>query len=221
MADNGTGKPDVDDISLDDARPAKKKSGGAGAAIILILLIVIVAVVWFMGYNAKLKREQEAKQKAEQQRSAMMTVVNGHVTAAIEAAQAGNLDAAIAKLNAAEGQLGLIISSANSMNEQQAALDALNKQKSVMDARKGLEEVRASIADRLGPLGAAFGVAVPAAAAPGTEVVPAPGTEVPATGTAVPAPVDPEAVPAAPVVPAQPAAPIAPAPAAVPAPAAS
>lgn len=208
-----TGKPDVDDISLDDARAPKRK-GGTSLVLGLVLLIIIAGVVLWM---AKESRDRaEAKKRVEDARiarDASLAIVNDQVKQAMTDAQSGKLDDAIGTLTAVENKLSLLTSDANTAGDQDAANQTLLKGQAVTDARKGLEEIRASIAEKLTPLATAFGIAPPApaagaAAATGTETVP------PATGTETPppppaaegAPVAPEATPAAPVAPPAPAA---------------
>lgn len=230
MGDMGSGKPDVDDISLDDARPARRGKG-SGAVIGIILLIAIVAVLWVAGANRSAQRaaEEKAKADAAQARAAQMTQVKSNVEQAMTEAQAGNISGALSKLEVVENQLGLIITTANTDGDQQAASAALAQKQSVIDARKAIEAqqatFQAAVSQSLTGLASSFGVAVPVPAEP---VAPAtPGTEglAPATPETVPgtpvAPAMPET--ATPVAPADPMAPVAPAPPApvAPAPAAS
>lgn len=225
MGDMGSGKPDIDDISLDDARPAKR-SKGTGAALGIIILIAIVALLWIVGANRNAKRaaEEKAKADAAQARAAQMNQVKANVEQAMIEAQAGNISSALSKLEVVENQLGLIITTANTDGDQQAASAALSQKQAVIDARKAIEAQQASfqaaVSQSLAGLASTFGVAVPAPtttepaapAATGAEGnVPAPATPEAATPVA---PTTPET--AAPATPA-PAAPAAPAPAAAPA----
>lgn len=215
-----TGKPDVDDISLDDPRVPKKS--GTSAVLGLVVLIVIAGVVLFMvkAQRDKIEAHNKAVADAAQSRAAALSLINDQITQALTDAQSGNLDSAVAKLDAVEAKLGLIISEANGVGDQDAANQAMTKRQAVIDAKKGLEEIRTSIAEKLAPLATAFGVTAPAATtpAPTTEAAPATdGTTAPTTPTdsaapaASPAPTTPEAAPAAPQA--------APAPVAAPAPA--
>lgn len=238
MGDMGSGKPDVDDISLDDARPARRGKGSS-AVVGIILLIAIVAVLWIAGANRNAQRaaEEKARADAAQARAAQMTQIKANVEQAMTEAQAGNVSAALSKLEVVENQLGLIITTANTDGDQTAASAALAQKQSVIDARKAIEAhqatFQAAVGQSLSALASSFGVAVPVPTEPVAPVTPGTEGTVPATPEAVPgaavapavpdsaAPVAPApAVPAAPVAPANPAAPVAPAPAA-PAPAAS
>jgi len=225
MADNETPKTtrDVDDISLEDVKPARKR-GKAVGALVLLLLIAVVCVVWWFGQEAK--RAAEERQKAETARQAQLALVQGNIADAVAAAETGNVDLALNKLQIAEDKLGQMISAANSENNQQAAQEAYTKRQFVIDARKAIEEeqtrFRSVVNEQLGSLRAAFGVAATTSATPATE------SAAPAEGTAAPspeAPAAPEAPQAAPApdaaAPAAPAAaPAAPAAPAVPVPAA-
>jgi len=56
----GTGKPDVDDIKLDDVRPARK---GPNCLLVVILLIAIAAVIAYMFWaRGKVQPRQERAQ---------------------------------------------------------------------------------------------------------------------------------------------------------------
>lgn len=220
MGDTGSGKPDVDDISLDDARPAKR-SKGTGAVVGIILVVAIVAVLWIvMQRNAQRKAEEERQRIATQARAAQMDQIKGNLEQALTEAQSGNISNALAKLEVMENQLGLIVTTANTDGDQQAASEALAKKQSVIDARKAIEAeqatFQAAVGQSLSGLAATFGVSVPAPAT-ATEAAPATGTE-PAAST----PAASEGVPGAPAASTEPgtAAPSAAAPAA-PAPAAS
>lgn len=214
MADNETPKTtrDVDDISLEDVKPAKK-GGKAVGTLLLLVLIGIVVLVWWFGQEAK--RAAEERQKAETARQAQLALVQGNIADAVAAADAGNIDLALNKLQIAEDKLGQMISAANGENNQTAAQEAYTKRQFVIDARKAIEEeqarFRSVVNEKLGSLRTAFGVAATTPAAPATEgTTPAPeaGTVAPSTE----APVTPEASPVAPapdatVAPAAPAAP--------------
>ncbi|MEN6546221.1 MAG: hypothetical protein ABFE07_09290 [Armatimonadia bacterium] len=236
MADTPNTPRDVDDISLDDARPAKKRGRAAGILLLLVLIGIVLLVWWF---SAEAKRAAEERQKAETARQAQLTMVQGNIADAVAAGEAGNVDLALNKLQIAEDKLGQMISAANSENNQQAAQEAYTKRQFVIDARKAIEEeqtrFRSVVNEKLGSLRAAFGVAqsIPSAT-PATEgttgTTPAPDAGVVAPNPEAPispeapqvAPVPGAAAPAAPgATPAAPAAPAAPAPAAPAVPAAS
>jgi hypothetical protein len=221
MADNGSSKPsrDVDDISLDDSRPARKPRRGAGV-LVLILLVVVVVVIAVIANNQK-KAAEEAKRQAqiaEGARQAQMDAVKKNLQVAYDLATAGNVEGAIDKLTVADGILGNIVSAANSEKNTQAASQALNQKKYVSDALNALEakqqELSAVAMEQFASLTAQFGLQAPAATTPqdtaapatGTEPVPATGTEVaPATGAEAPA--APAAATPAPAAPAAPQAP--------------
>ena len=220
MADTGSSKPsrDVDDISLDDTRPAGKPRRG-GAVLVLILIVLAVVVIAVIVNNQK-KVAAEAKRQAEVAegaRQAQMGVIKGNLQAAYELAAAGNVEGAIDKLRVADAQLGNIVSTANSENNSEAATQALNQKKYVSDALNALEakqqEMSAVAMEQFAALTAQFGLqapATPAATTPEGTTAPATGTEAaPAPGTEAPAAPQAPAAPAAPVVPA-PAAPAAP-----------
>ncbi len=227
MADNGSSKPsrDVDDISLDDARPARKPRRG-GAVVVLILLILIVVVIAVIASNKK-KAVEEAKKQAqiaETARQAQMDAVKKNLQSAYDLVAVGNVEGALDKLRVADAQLGNIVSTANSENNTEAATQALNQKKYISDALNALEakqqELTTLAMEQFAGLSTQFGLQAPTPqAAPtteGTEAAPATGTEAtpaPAGEAAPAAPAAPEAVPAAPAAPgaAAPAAPAAPA----------
>lgn len=210
-----TGKPDVDDISLDDARAPKKR--GTSAIVGLFLLVIIVGIVLWMGNVAKEKAAEKKKlEDARIARDASLTVINGQITQAMTDAQSGNLAAAIATLTSVEGKLSLLTTDANTAGDQDAANQTLLKGQAVKDAKDGLVAIQASISEKLTPLATAFGLTPPTAApVAGTEAVPAAtGTETAPPPAAEGAPAVPEtAAPAAPAAPPVPeaAAPAAPA----------
>src|SRR5512140_1316703 len=111
MADSGSGKPtrDVDDISLDDARPARR--GGTGAIFVVVLIIVAIVVIALVWSNQK--KVQEAKREAIKQagiaRAAQMDAVKKDLQEAVDLSAGGNVDGAISKLEAADGLMGGII----------------------------------------------------------------------------------------------------------------
>lgn len=246
MADNETPNTprDVDDINLDDARPAKKSGKATGILLLLVLIGVVLLIWWF---SAEAKRAAEERQKAETARQAQLSMVQTNVADAVAAGEAGNIDLALNKLQVAEDKLGQMISSANSENNQEAAQEAYTKRQFVIDARKAIEEehtrFRSVVSEQLGSLRAAFGVAASTATTPGVDgsatgtVTPAPNVDAGAVAPSPQAPISPEIpqvapvpgaeapvapntapaapeAPVAPVAPAVPAAPVAPAPAA-------
>jgi len=77
----GTGKPDVDDIKLDDVRPARK---GPNCLLVVILLIAIAAVIAYMFWarGESTRRAQERAQVA-QTREASLTIVKERVGEAV------------------------------------------------------------------------------------------------------------------------------------------
>ena len=217
MADNGSSKSprDVDDISLDDARPARKPSRG-GAVVVVIVLIVLVAVIAVVYVNKK-KAAEEAKQQAQAAavtRQAQMDVVKRNLQAAYDLSAAGNVEAAIDKLGVADAQLGVIVSNANSEKNNEAATQALNQKKYISDAYNALQtkkqELQAVAMDQFTTLAAQFNLQPPAPVSTPTptEATPAvtgseapvtpPASSTPATGT--------ETAPAAPTTSAPPAA---------------
>lgn len=220
-----TSKPDVDDISLDDARAPRKK-GATSLVLGLFLLVIIAGVVLWMANVAK---EKAAAQKrlddARIARDASLTVINGQIKQAMEDAQSGNLAAAIATLTAVDGKLSLITSDANTAGDQEAANQTLLKGQAVKDAKDALVAIQASITEKLAPLATAFSLPPPtpaAGAVPATDAAPATGTDATTPPAAEGAPAAPEAAPAAPAAPetAAPAAPATPAAGAAAAPAA-
>jgi hypothetical protein len=179
-SDNGEKKPNVDDISLEDARPAKKPGGGGLGW--LILVIVVVAVAWFAysSYARKQQAEAEAKAKADaaMSRVAQTGAANDNVREALTLAEQGNMPAAIAKLQAAESLYGMIIGGANEAGDQEAASKALADRGAIQDSRQALEleqqRFQENVKLQLDALRANFGI--PAAQAPleaGTQPAPA------------------------------------------------
>lgn len=220
-----TSKPDVDDISLDDARAPRKKSA-TSLVLGLFLLVIIAGVVLWMANVAKEKAAAQKKlEDARIARDASLTVINGQIKQSMEDAQSGNLAAAIATLTAVDGKLSLITSDANSAGDQEAANQTLLKGRAVKDTKDALVAIQASITEKLAPLATAFSLPPPAPAA-GT--VPATGTDTTTPPAAQGAPAAPETAPVAPAAPetaapaapttppAAPAAPVAPAPVAPP-----
>jgi type II secretory pathway pseudopilin PulG len=174
MADNGAGKPDVDDISLDDRAPRKKSGGGAFLAIVVVIIIVGIALAAWSVNKKNKEAEEKAKQQARETIAASLTEVKSTVQQAVDAATAGDLDIATAKLDAADAKLSLIISSANANGDQDVAKNALNQAGAVKLARKAIGDARAAlqtaIDEQLGTLRTTFGLsASPTATPPATE----------------------------------------------------
>ena len=226
MADTGSDKPtrDVDDISLDDARPARKGGGGGGIVLILVLLIAIAGIIWYVldsQAKQRIEAERQAKMQAEA-REAQIGKAKENLQAALNANAAGDLGTAISHLRTADNMLGNIVSTANSEGNTEAAAEVLRQKGHVAAA---LSAIQAAANEHMSALATQFQLqpttAAPAAAdatTPATPETPATGTEAPALpdAGAPAAPAAPDA--AAPVAPAAPAAPVAPEPAAAPAP---
>lgn len=238
--DADQGKNSVDDISLDEPKMPKKASSGPVA--VLVIIIVVVAVALF-GYTSYLKNEQakaaaKAKADAAQARTAQLAQAKANLEEAIQQAAQGNVATALAKLQVAENQYGLIISAANAAGDQDAANSALTDKQVIVDARKAIEaeqaNFQAAVNAQLDTLRSKFGLAAPAPAATegaapttegaapaadataptatGTEAQPTAPTTTDTTAPAPSAPAAPAtAVPAAPAAPVAPAAPAAPA----------
>ena len=175
MADNGSSKPsrDVDDISLDDVRPAGKPRRGS-AVLVLVLLILIVVVVAVVVNNQK-KAAEEAKRQAavaEGARQAQMDAAKKNLQAAYDLAAAGDVEGAIAKLEVADGIMGNIVSAANAEKNTDAASQALNQKKYVSDALSALrakqQETQALAMEQFSGLASQFGLQAPAAPQPTT-----------------------------------------------------
>lgn len=228
---NETDKPSIDDISLEDPKPVKKS--GASPVVVLVLVILIAAVAFF-AYMSYVKRENErvaaeARAKAAAAREAQLQAAEGNIAEAITQAEQGNMEAAIAKLQVAENQIGLIITTANTDGDAQAAEQMFGKKQALIDARKAIEAEQVRFQEavklQLEGLRSHFNVSVSAPAAPATEapaapaegasVAPAPDAAAPTPDAAAPvapapdtaAPVAPApeaALPAAPVVPVAP-----------------
>jgi hypothetical protein len=221
-------RSDVDDISLGSPRPMKQGSGPM-TSFLLIVIIVAVAIFAYVMYAKKQQAAADAQAKAiaETARQAQLGQAKLNVQKAIAEAEAGNISSAIANLQAAENQLGLIISNANSEDNQQAASEALAERQVVIDARKTIEAENAKFQQavqlQLEALRGKFGSpaatpaegtppsspspATPEATAPAPPAAEAPAAAPPAGPAAAPAP----AAPVAPVAPAPvPAAPVAP-----------
>lgn len=213
MADTGSDKPtrDVDDISLDDARPARKGGGGGGLVLILVVLIAIAGIIWYV-LDSQAKQRAEAERQAKIQaeaREAQIGKAKENLQAALTANAAGDLGTAISHLRTADIMLGNIVSTANSEGNTQAAEEVL-KQKGYISA--ALSAIQAAANEQMNVLATQFqlesGTAAPTpdATAPATPDATAPA-EAPVTPDAT-AP----ATPAAPAYPdaAAPAAPVAP-----------
>lgn len=222
MAETGPTKPsrDVDDISLDDARPARKrgKGGGVLALILIILIIVVIAVI---AGNQKKAAEEAKKQAliAENARLAQMDAIKKNLQAGYDLAAAGNVEGAIDKLSVADAQLGNIVSTANSEKNTDAAAQALSQKKYISDALAALQakklEMQTLAMDQFSAMSSQFGLTAPSATPPPTAATdttapaatPTPeATATPATGSEAPAatPPAPTAAPGAPGVPAPP-----------------
>lgn len=235
MADNGSSKPsrDVDDISLDDPRPAGKPRRGSGVLVLILIIVAVVVIAVIFNHQKKVAAEAKRQAEiAEVARQAQMDAVKKNLQSAYDLAAAGNVEGAIDKLTVADGILGNIVSAANGENNTEVAGQALNQKKYISDALSALEakkqELDALALEQFSGLATQFGLQAPAppaattpegtaAPAPGTEATPAPAPE----ATPTPGATAPEAAPGAPAAPAPaaPAAPVAPAaPAAPPAP---
>lgn len=220
----GGGKPNVDDISLEEPKPTKKSGSGVGW-IVLVIIIVAAALFVYTSHVRKQRAEQEAQEKlaAAQARRAQSSAAQANVAEAVTMAEQGNMAAAIANLQSAENQYGLMVQTANDEGDTESATKSLADKQVVMDAREALEveqqRFQEALKVQLDALRAKFGL--PAAAAPtATESAPA-GTEQPATGETQPAAGAEQPAPetpapategAPPVEGAAPAAPVAPAP---------
>lgn len=222
MADNGPDKPkpNVDDISLDDARPPRK-GGGAGAVLILVLLIAIAVGIWYAASVQKQRKAEAAKQAkiADDARQAQLAKVNENLQAAVNANAAGDLAMTIKHLQEADALLGNIVSAANSEGNTKAAEEVLKKKGAVSDA---LSALQTALSDHLTIISTQFGLSAPAAPiAPATGTTPPTGTETPppavqpgagATPTTPPAAEPPAAPGMTPPVSGGPAAPVQPTP---------
>jgi type II secretory pathway pseudopilin PulG len=226
MADNGSSKPsrDVDDISLDDARPAGKPRRGSAVLVVVVLLVLVAVVaVLYVNQQKAAAAKKEAEARAETARAAQMESVKRNLQAAYDLAAAGNVEGAIDKLAVADSQLGNIVSAANSEGNSEAATQALNQKKYIADALSALQtkkqELQTLAMEQFTGLQSQFGLQAPTTTAPTTETAPpatTDGTTPPATGTEPAPTAAPAATPEAPAAPAAPVAPVAPAAAPVP-----
>jgi flagellar basal body-associated protein FliL len=213
---NDTDKPSIDDISLEDPKPVKK--AGTSPVVVLVLVILIAAVAFF-AYMSYVKRENdrvaaEAHAKAVAARAAQLQAAEINIAEAITQAEQGNVEAALAKLQVAENQIGLIITTANTDGDSQAAEQMFGKKQALIDARKAIEAEQARFQEavklQLEGLRSQFNVPAATTTAPVTAPEEAPAAETPAA-PAGEAPMAPAADAAAPVAP-EAAAPAAPAP---------
>lgn len=213
---NDTDKPSIDDISLEDPKPVKK----AGASpVVVVVLVILIAAFSFFAYMSFVKRENdrvaaEAHAKAVAARAAQLVAAEINIAEAITQAEQGNVEASLAKLQVAENQIGLIITTANTDGDSQAAEQMFAKKQALIDARKAIEAEQARFQDavklQLEGLRSQFNVPMATTPAPVTAPEDAPATETPAA-PAGEAPLAPAADAAAPVAP-ETAAPVAPAP---------
>ena len=136
MADKND-KPSIDDISLEDPKP-EKKSGTS--PVVVLVLVILIAVVAFLAYTSYAKRENErvaaeARAQAAAARDAQIQSAEGNIAEALAQAEQGNVEAAIAKLQVAENQIGLIVTTANSDGESGIAGQMLETKQAFNDAR--------------------------------------------------------------------------------------
>jgi hypothetical protein len=191
MADSKKPTRDVDDISLDDARPSGK-SGKGGAVLVLILLIAAVALIWFISAQQHKKAAEVAKAKADAAvaREAQISKAVENLQLATDKAAAGDIDGAIDKLQVADAMLGNVITAANNDGDQDAASAVMAQRAPLSAALSALEakqaELKAIAEEQFGILRSQFSLTAPAATETPATTTPE-GTTPPAEGTAPPA----------------------------------
>jgi hypothetical protein len=167
-------KKDMDNINLEDVRAPQRS--GSSAIWWVILVIILAAVAWYGVDHVKKQQKAaaaEAKVEAAAVRQAQVSQAEANISEAITQAEQGNIAAALAKLQVAENQFGLIVTNANRDDDQAAANDALDKKRAVMDARKAREDEQAkfqtAVTAQLDALRSRFNIAAKATTEPAAE----------------------------------------------------